>query len=230
MLGLAEIYHKEKAVKKIDTQIKAICTDLGGALVKCHSNEINKRAKEGKDEAIKRLIMLQDTNQYTQREMLRELNKYYFKKPMNLSEFARLSINVWGEINLPLLEIYRKLKRRGIRFVCVSDIGMVAFYALAARVPEIFDLFVEKDFPEGLCLLSHENLSLKRSGISYFHLNKYGLSLKDCLFIDDILHNLNAAIIAGFPRENCFTYRMENPHHNIFLKIFLNVHLNTTLR
>lgn len=110
-------------------------------------------------------------------------------------EMAELYLSRWPEMIGSLIEgtvaITRALKARGM-----------PLYLLSNCSAETFPLVVERyDFPalfDGL-VISGEIRLLKPEAAIYHHLlDRFGLDARDCLFIDDVAANIQAASELGF--------------------------------
>jgi len=89
-------------------------------------------------------------------------------------------------VNVPVLELVRRLKAAGYRLVLLSNTDVVRYAFIKRRFPEtqIFDAYV----------LSYEVGMLKPEPEIYFEASRRaGAETAECAFIDDLAENVEAA-------------------------------------
>jgi putative hydrolase of the HAD superfamily len=99
-------------------------------------------------------------------------------------------IELWGRLNLPMIEWAQRLQRAGIRTGILSNIGDAMADGLIAK----FDWITAFDH----CTWSH-TLKLAKPEAAIYHCAAQGLGTDpaNILFIDDKLENVEAAEAAG---------------------------------
>jgi len=110
--------------------------------------------------------------------------------PSQIEELIAADVDLWSQVNQPMLEWAQSLQRAGIPTGILSNIGDAMSAGLVARFDWI-DAFTHRTW-------SHAH-NLAKPEPAIYHLAAEGLHTRpqNVLFIDDRIENINAAIAVG---------------------------------
>lgn len=119
----------------------------------------------------------------TEKEGQPELMPYELEFMLNFAKQMSL---------LPPAHLVPELKKMGKKLYIISNYGIETFAATQAQFPELFSQF------DGMVISAREKLIKPDLRIYQLLCDRYGLKPEECVFIDDLLANVQGAIDAGF--------------------------------
>lgn len=110
------------------------------------------------------------------------LSQYIFDTPTFLASMKLVD---------PVADLIRAFKEQGYQLYVLSNWDHVSFPHLHERHADLFALF------DGIMISGHEKIGKPNEQIYVRLLRRYDLQPSDCLFIDDLKHNVHAARNVG---------------------------------
>ena len=110
--------------------------------------------------------------------------------PAQIESLLAADVDLWGQVNQPMLEWAQSLQRSGMRTGILSNMGDAMEYGLLARYSWIGD-FDHRTWSHRL------NLAKPEAAIYRHAAEGLGTTPEEILFIDDRLDNIEAALDAG---------------------------------
>ncbi len=110
------------------------------------------------------------------------LSQYIFDTPTFLASMKLVD---------PVADLIRAFKEQGYQLYVLSNWDHVSFPHLHERHADLFALF------DGIMISGHEKIGKPNEQIYVRLLRRYGLEPSECLFIDDLKHNVQAARSVG---------------------------------
>ncbi|MBI2023770.1 hypothetical protein HYT01_04405 [Candidatus Giovannonibacteria bacterium] len=196
---------------------KVLVTDWGQVLFHVDHSAVENLIIEGRIAQALELVEKLDKNLVSPSLALNEFNRYYFKEPLKLTEFVSLFTGAWHKVNAPLLKLYNKLKKKGVRIAAITDISEMTFYSICKRFPKAIGLFFEEsENPAELIITSFEARAVKKNFTPFSRAcSRFGFSPEEALFVDNDAGNIEIASALGF---ETFLYEINSASSNALLE------------
>lgn len=181
----------------MEENIKAVIFDLGGVLVEWSPQKIARRMypDEERQQKLRSLVLQHHDWLMLDKGVLSEEDAIgIFTRRMGcpVEEMARLMVLVKESLSLipETLVLVRELHATGVPLYCLSNMQEKAFDRLLQRY-DFWGLF------RGRVISSHVNMVKPDPQIFEYLLKQYDLRPAECIFIDDIIYNIQAAATCG---------------------------------